>query len=244
VTLAVFAAMGLGLALPYGLLGVFPGFARILPRPGAWMDRLKQFLAFLMYLAAAWLVWVVAQQSGPDGALAVLVGGVLVGMAGWALGLAQQGSARRWFMGGAVLSILAALAILPTLRTAAAGGATASTQLGEPWTAARLEALRGEGKPVFVNLTAAWCISCKVNERVALDTAAVRAAMTAGDVTVLTGDWTNGNEAITALLRSHGREGVPLYLFYPAGGGAPVLLPQILTEGMMLQAIATATRRV
>lgn len=243
-TLAVFAAMGLGLALPYALLGVFPGFARVLPRPGAWMDRLKQFLAFPMYLAAAWLVWVVAQQAGPDGTLMVLVGGVLVGMAAWALGLAQQGSARRWFMGGAALSLVAALAILPMLRTGAAGGATASAQLGEPWTAARLETLREEGKPVFVNLTAAWCISCKVNERVALDTTAVRAAFAAANVTVLTGDWTNGDQAITALLRAHGRDGVPLYLLYPAGGGAPVMLPQILTEGMVLQAIAAATPRV
>jgi thiol:disulfide interchange protein DsbD len=212
------------------------------------MDRLKQFLAFPMYLAAAWLVWVVAQQAGPDGTLMVLVGGVLVGMAAWALGLAQEGSARgrtsRWFLGGAALSLAAALAILPLLRSGAAGGGTASAQLGEPWTAARLEALREEGKPVFVNLTAAWCISCKVNERVALDTAAVRAAFTAGNVTVLTGDWTNGEPAITALLRAHGRDGVPLYLLYPAGGGAPVMLPQILTEGMVLQAVAAATPRV
>jgi DsbC/DsbD-like thiol-disulfide interchange protein/cytochrome c biogenesis protein CcdA len=242
-TLAIFTAMGLGLALPYALLGVFPGFARVLPRPGAWMDRLKQFLAFPMYLAAAWLVWVVAQQTGPDGTLLVLVGGVLVGMAAWALGLAQEGPARRWFLAGAAVSLIAAVAILPMLRPAA-GGATASAQLGEPWSAARVEALREEGKPVFVNLTAAWCISCKVNERVALDTSAVRAAFAAANVTVLTGDWTNGEPAITAILRAHGRDGVPLYLLYPAGGGAPAILPQILTEGMVLQAIAAATPRV
>ncbi|WP_421991439.1 protein-disulfide reductase DsbD family protein [Roseococcus sp.] len=243
-TLAIFGAMGLGLALPYALLGVFPSFARVLPRPGAWMDRLKQFLAFPMYLAAAWLVWVVAQQAGPDGTLLVLVGGVLLGMAAWALGLAQQGSARRWFIGGAALSLIAALALLPLLKSGTAGGAAASAQLGEPWSAPRLDALREEGRPVFVNLTAAWCISCKVNERVALDTAAVRAAFAAGDVTVLTGDWTNGDPAITALLRAQGRDGVPLYLLYPAGGGAPAILPQILTEGIMLRAIAAATSRV
>ena len=243
-TLAVFGAIGLGLALPYALLGVFPGLARILPRPGAWMDRLKQFLAFPMYLAAAWLVWVLAQQAGPDGTLMVLVGGVLIGLAAWALGLAQQGPGRRWFLGGAALSLLAALALLPMLRPVSGAGATASAQLGEPWTAARLDALRGEGRPVFVNLTAAWCISCKVNERVALDTTAVRAAFAAANVTVLTGDWTNGEPAITAMLRAHGRDGVPLYLLYPAGGGAPAMLPQILTEGMVLQAIAAATPRV
>ncbi|MDB5413354.1 MAG: cytochrome biosis protein [Rubritepida sp.] len=242
-TLLIFAAMGLGLALPYSLLGLFPGMARFLPRPGAWMERLKQFLAFPIYAAAVWLVWVVAQQAGPDGTLLILAGAVLVAMAAWALGLAQQGQAPRWFLGGAVLAMLAALALLPMLRTGGTG-ATASAQLGEPWSSARLETLRQEGRPVFVNLTAAWCISCKVNERVALDTTAVRAAFAAGDVAVLTGDWTNGDPAITALLRAHGRDGVPLYLLYPAQGGPPALLPQILTEGMVLQAITAATPRV
>ena len=105
---------------------------------------------------------------------------------------------------------------------------------------ARVEALRAEGRPVFVNLTAAWCISCKVNELVALDTAAVQAGFTSAGVTQLVGDWTRGDSAITALLRAHGREGVPLYLFYPAQGAPPVMLPQILTEGIVLRAIGGA----
>jgi DsbC/DsbD-like thiol-disulfide interchange protein len=236
--LGVFAALGLGLALPYALLGVFPGLARALPRPGAWMERLKQFLAFPMYGAAAWLVWVLAQQAGPDGVLAVLAGGVLVGLAAWAFGTAQQ-SGRRLGRATAALALVAALALLPMLGNAPPATA-ATTGAAEPWSAARLAELRAEGRPVFVNLTAAWCISCKVNERIAIHTDATQARMRAANMAQLTGDWTRGDAAITALLREHGRDGVPLYLLYPAGGGAPVVLPQILTEGMMLRALDAA----
>ncbi len=235
--LAVFAAMGLGLALPYALLGLAPGLARLLPRPGAWMERLRQFLAFPMYAAAAWLVWVLAQLSGADGVAMGLLGALLVAFAAWALGLAQQGGARL-ARAAAMLAALAALALLPGFGGPGAPALAAGRH--EPWAAARVEALRAEGRPVFVNLTAAWCISCKVNERVALETTAVQAAFAAARVAQLVGDWTRGDPAITALLRAHAREGVPLYLLYPAGGGAPAILPQILTEGMLLRAIAEA----
>jgi thiol:disulfide interchange protein DsbD len=236
-TLAIFGAMGLGLALPYALLGVFPAVGRFLPRPGAWMERLRQFLAFPMYAAAAWLVWVLAQQSGPDGVLTALVGAVLVALAAWAWGVAQQSgrTPRRLSEALALAAVLGALALLPLLGTAPPAAA-AATQ-GEAWSASRLAELRAEGRPVFVNLTAAWCISCKVNERVAIQTDAVQRAFEAGGVVQLTGDWTRGDAAITALLREHGRDGVPLYLLYPAGGGAPLILPQILTEGILLGAL-------
>jgi thiol:disulfide interchange protein DsbD len=239
--LGVFAAMGLGLALPYALLGVFPALARALPRPGAWMERLKQFLAFPMYGAAAWLVWVLAQQTGPDGVLTALVGGVLVALAAWAYGAAQQaGGTGRLGRATAAVSVIAALALLPLLSTAPAASAAVSGN-AEPWSAARVAELRAEGRPVFVNLTAAWCISCKVNERIALHTEATQRAMREAGIAQLTGDWTRGDAAITALLREHGRDGVPLYLLYPAGGGAALVLPQILTEGMLREAIAQAT---
>jgi thiol:disulfide interchange protein DsbD len=236
-TLAIFGAMGLGLALPYALLGIFPSAGRFLPRPGAWMERLRQFLAFPMYAAAAWLVWVLAQQSGPDGVLTALVGAVLVALAAWAWGVAQQSgrTPRRLGEALALAAMLGALALLPLLGTAPPAAA-AATQ-GEAWSPPRLAELRAEGRPVFVNLTAAWCISCKVNERVAIHTDAVQRAFEAAGVVQLTGDWTRGDAAITALLRAHGRDGVPLYLLYPAGGGAPVILPQILTEGILLGAL-------
>lgn len=235
----VFLAMGLGLAVPYVALATVPALARLLPRPGGWMDVLKQALAFPMYAASAWLVWVISQSLGPAGVLVALAGFLLVGFAGWALGLAQtasRGGTRRVAQGMAVLAVIAAVALLPGLAAqepAASPVATAGTEAFSP---ARLAALRAEGRPVFVNMTAAWCITCLVNERVALAPEAVRAAFAARGVVYLKGDWTRQDKDITAFLRAHGRDGVPLYVFYPPGGDGAVL-PQILTEGTVLAAI-------
>jgi thiol:disulfide interchange protein DsbD len=234
--MAVFLALGTGLALPYALLAVAPGLAARLPRPGAWMERLRQGLAFPMYAAAVWLVWVLAQQAGPDAVLAVLAGGVLLGFGAWALGQAQRAGGSRLGLAAAALGLAGALALLP--RIAAAPAAAAAPGPGtEAWSEARVAALRAEGRTVFVNATAAWCITCQVNERVALRGEAVQAAFAARGVAYLKADWTSGDAAIGALLRAHGRDGVPLYLVYPAGGGAPAVLPQILTEGIVLRAI-------
>jgi len=236
--LAVFLALGLGLAAPYAALALAPGLARALPRPGPWMARLQQVLAFPMYGAAIWLVWVVAQQSGPDGMLLVLVGGLLLAFGAWVLGATQgfAGRGRAIGRGVAVLAVVAAVGLLAPLR--ATTPATAAV-LGdaEPWSAAKAAELRAAGRPVFVNLTAAWCITCKVNDRVALETTATRALFAAQDIAYLKGDWTRGDPAITALLRAHDRAGVPTYLFYPAGGGAPRLLPQVLTEAILRRAV-------
>lgn len=241
VTVLVFAAMGLGLAAPYAVLALLPGAARLLPRPGAWMDVLRGVLAFPMYAAAAWLVWVISQQAGPDGVLAALGGLVLVGFAAWSYGLAQA-SGGRWLGRGAALAAVAlAAALLPALGAAPAAQAEAVSAEGiEPYTPARLASLRADGRPVFVNMTAAWCVSCLVNERVALAPAAVRDAFATHRVAYLKGDWTRGDPAITAFLREHGRDGVPLYVFYPAGSGAPTVLPQILTEAAVLEQLDRA----
>ncbi|MDO9710259.1 protein-disulfide reductase DsbD family protein [Paracraurococcus lichenis] len=237
-TLAVFAALGLGLAAPYALLGLAPGLARLLPRPGAWMERLRQGLAFPMYGAAAWLAWVLAQQAGSDGLALLLAGAVLIGFAAWVLGTAQRSGGKGRWAGRALAGVaaVAALALLPGL--AAAPPREAAAEAGaEPWSAARVTALQAEGRPVFVNMTAAWCITCKVNEQLVLKSAPVQAAFAGRNIATLKGDWTNGDAAIGALLREHGREGVPLYLLYPAGGGAPQVLPQVLTEGIVLRAL-------
>lgn len=238
--MAVFLALGLGLAAPYALLALFPGLARLLPRPGPWMERLRQFLAFPMYAAAAWLVWVLAQQAGPDAVLLALAGGLFLALAAWLAGVAQQGAGRRAWL-AAALPVLAALALLPRLATAPPPTALAAAPSADAWSEARVAALRAEGRGVFVNVTAAWCISCKVNEQVALNREAVRAAFARSDIAYLKADWTRGDAAVGALLRAHGREGVPLYLLYPAGGAAPRVLPEILTEGIVLDALA-ATR--
>jgi thiol:disulfide interchange protein len=240
VTVLVFVVMGLGLAAPYVALASIPGLARLMPRPGRWMEVLKQALAFPMYGAAAWLVWVVSQEAGPSGVLGTAAGLVLVGFAAWVFGVSQAAAVqpRRFGQAAAVVSVLMALAVLSGISGVPMGGAadTAGSS-AEAFTPARLAALRAAGKPVFVNMTAAWCVTCLVNERVAIGTDQVRKAFAADDVTYLKGDWTRQDPAITAFLRQNGRDGVPLYVFFPAGGGEPEVLPQILTEGEVLRTL-------
>jgi thiol:disulfide interchange protein DsbD len=232
VTMLVFAAMGLGLAAPYAALASVPGLGRLMPRPGPWMEVLKQALAFPMYGAVAWLVWVASQEAGPNGVLATGTGLVLTGFAAWALGASQGASRvpRRLGQAAAVAAMLAALALLPALRSAPAGTADPT----EAFSPAKLDSLRAEGRAVFVNMTAAWCVTCLVNERVAIRADSVQAAFAARGVAYLKGDWTRQDPAISAFLRQHGRDGVPLYVFYPAGGGKPQVLPQILTAREIL----------
>jgi thiol:disulfide interchange protein DsbD len=246
VTLAVFTALGLGLAAPYVLLGLFPALQRRLPRPGAWMDRFKQALAFPMYAAAAWLVWVLAQQAGADGVAVALAGGVAVALAAWLYGSTRQAgvAGQRWGSVAAVLvlgsAVAAAVASLPA---PGSGGTQAQAAEGawQPYTAERLQSLRAEGRPVFVNLTAAWCLTCLVNERVALGQASVQAAFEQAGIVALKGDWTQRDERITRLLAEHGRSGVPLYLYYPPGRDAgPVVLPQLLTPQAVVGAVTAA----
>ena len=238
VSLVVFAMMGIGLALPFLLLGMVPSIARRLPRPGRWMVTLRQGMAFPMYATAAWLLWVLAQQAGETGLRLALAGSVLVGLAGWLVGLGQHGAGRPWWPRGGALAGVAGLAgLMVTLHASAPSAAPASAQASqaEPYSAERLAALRAEGKPVFVNMTAAWCITCLVNERTTLSSAAVQQAMRERGVVYLKGDWTNRDPAITAFLQSFGRDGLPFYAFYPAGK-EPAVLPPVLT-----QAIVTAS---
>ena len=234
-TLAVFAALGLGLAAPTLILALAPGLARKLPRPGPWMEKLKHIMAFPMYGAALWLVWVLWAQSGWPGVALALAGGLGLGLAAWVLGRAQR-DGRRGLQLGAVLAALALVLALPFGLTAAPPP-PAAAETAESWTPARVEALRAEGKGVFLNVTAAWCITCQVNERIALRRDAVQSAMAARGIFYLKADWTRGDPAIAALLRAHGREGVPLYLFWPPGGGEAVILPEVLTEAMVLRQI-------
>jgi thiol:disulfide interchange protein/DsbC/DsbD-like thiol-disulfide interchange protein len=241
VALAVFASLGLGLALPFLGLTLWPTALRALPRPGAWMETLKQVLAFPVYATVAWLIWVLAQQVGPQGLLAGLIGLVLVGFAAWAWEHGRAATPRfgRIAQGLAVLTVLAVAALTLSLdRDRAAPAAQATADGIQPFTQARLDTLVNERRPVFVNMTAAWCITCAVNESTSLSTKAVRAAMTQRGVTYLKGDWTNQNPEITRLLEKHGRSGVPLYLLY-TGTGEPQVLPQILTEGTVLAALET-----
>jgi len=241
VALLVFVVMGVGLATPSLLLAAIPGAARIAPRPGRWMLVLKQALAFPMYAAVAWLVWVVSQEAGPGGMLTVLVGLVLLGFAAWAYGAAHGriGAGARVGRIAALAACIVAAVMLTGIAAAPPGGGPVRAEMGvEPFSAARLAALRAAGRPVFVNMTAAWCVTCLVNERVAIGTSAVRAAFDAGRVAYLKGDWTRQDPEISAFLRAHGRDGVPLYVYFPAGNAPATVLPQILTQSTLLDEIA------
>ncbi len=237
VTMLVFVVMGLGLATPYLALAALPGLARIAPQPGPWMDVLKQALAFPMYGAAAWLLWVVSQEAGSEGVLGTAAGFVLLGFAGWVIGVSQHEPARNRRFGQAVAAaaLLTALAVLSGIVVAPGTPAVAgATENAQAFTPARLAVLRREGRPVFVNMTAAWCVTCLVNERVAIATAAVQQAFAAHHVAYLKGDWTRQDPAISAYLHANGRDGVPLYIYYPPHDGRPEVLPQILTGNEVL----------
>ncbi len=248
--LLVFEALGFGLALPYLLLSLMPGWRRLVPRPGPWTERLKQLLAFPLYATVAWLVWVVSQQTGPQGVAAVLAGLVLIAFAAW-LYEATRAAGPRWrraATAAAGLAVMAAIAIGPTVAAGptSIGSRSAPASGGitwEPFSPKRVAELRAQGKPVFVNFTAAWCITCLVNERVALRSSAVTEAFSRRGVAYLKADWTKRDPEIAQVLGSFGRSGVPLYLVYPPArpgqptGAEPSILPQILSEGMIIEAI-------
>ncbi len=228
VTLVVFAALALGFALPLVALSFAPGLQRMLPKPGPWMDRAKHVLAFPMLAAAVWMAWVLTEQAGASGALALL--SLALALA-FALYVARWG--RVWLAIGLVaLALTGAASWRPLV-----GQAEVAVLQWEAWSPARVTALRAEGRPVFVNFTAAWCVTCKVNELAALSSPRVERAFEDERVAYLKADWTNRDETIAAALAEHGRAGVPLYLFYPADGSAPLVLPQLLSEDLMLRTI-------
>jgi thiol:disulfide interchange protein DsbD len=218
--MGIFSALGLGLAAPVFLLALIPGLARLLPRPGAWMLTLQRVLALPMFATFLWLAWVLHRQTG--------VAGLWVLLAGAAILMSALRRAR-------VLA-LSVLLLVPLLHAAASAPLTLPG--AAPYSAARLAALRAAGKPVFIDLTAAWCVTCLVNEATTLKNPAVQADFTARHITVLVGDWTNKDPQLSALLAANHRAGVPLYLFYPPGQPA-VVLPQILDPALLRHVVAT-----
>ncbi|MDR7298577.1 thiol:disulfide interchange protein DsbD [Pelomonas aquatica] len=238
VLLAVFLALGLGLALPFLILAFWPAAQRWLPRPGAWMDKFKQALAFPMYAAVVWLLWVLAQQTGPDGVALALIGLVLIAFGLW---WRHSSGASLVGTGAAVAGVVLALGLSAWIKPVAADVTVAGESATEAYSAARLAELRAQNKPVFVNMTASWCISCLVNERVALSRPEVKAAFAQAGIAYLKGDWTREDPAITAVLKAHGRSGVPLYLYYAPGAAEAQVLPQILTPGLVIEAVSPPT---
>lgn len=244
VSLLVFFALGVGFALPFVAIALSPALLRLLPKPGPWMVRFRQALAFPMYAAAAWLLWVLTQEAGPEGLVAALGAMLAIAFAAWVWGASRSATPRWRHVGTATATIAFALGLF-SLSFADTGKAGAASSVSiapagiasEPYSKARLAALRAENRPVFVDATAAWCITCLVNEKVALSGTRLRAAFARNNVAYLVADWTNRNPEITALLEAHGRSGVPLYLYYAPGAADAKVLPQILTEGDILSAI-------
>ena len=247
--LAIFAALGLGLALPYLLASAWPALARALPRPGAWMVTFKTLMAFPMFATVVWLVWVLGQQAGMD-AVAGLLGALLaLAFAAWAWGMpAQRPAARALWLGVSGLALLLTLSwAWPSWRTLPAATAsglgpdgTSAPQEGDwqAWSAERVQAVLASGRPVFVDFTAAWCVTCQFNKRTTLADAQVRADFAAKRVVLLRADWTRRDPAITAALAQLGRNGVPVYLLLAPGGSSPRVLSEVLTVREVREALA------
>jgi thiol:disulfide interchange protein DsbD len=246
VTFAVFTALALGLAAPYVALTLQPAWTRVLPRPGAWMEVLRQAVSVPIFITVIWLALVLAQAYGAEVLAALLASFLLLAIAGWFLG---HFPARRGATIVAVLILLGALALMVfapgSLATAPASQAGQQAQgQWEPWSADAVSRYQAQGRPVFVDFTASWCLSCQVNERVALSQPEVEQAFKAANVALLKADWTRHDEAITGALTALDRSGVPAYALYAPGQGDPVMLPEVLTPGIVEDALAKLPRSV
>jgi len=232
--LAVFAGLGFGLALPFLALGFVPALRRRLPKPGAWMETFRRILSIPMWLTAIALVWVLGRQTGVDGMTQGLIAALGAGIVLWVAGRRQR---RGLGFGLVTIVLLAAITVAAGWFAATAPRARAvqaqAPGSAEPFSEARLAALRAEGRPVFAYFTADWCLTCKVNEKAAIETDATRSAFAAHKVAVMVGDWTDGDPVLGRFIQAHNRAGVPLYLYYAPGAAEPRVLPQVLTPGML-----------
>jgi thiol:disulfide interchange protein DsbD len=245
VTFAVFTALALGLATPYVALTLQPAWTRYLPRPGAWMEVLKQAVSVPIFITVIWLAWVVTSGYGAELLAALLASFLLLAVAGWFLG---RWPARRWATVVAVVIAAGVVALavygqkLAAERVAPAAAGAVGTQSATAgawnvWSADAVQKSLAVGHPVFVDFTASWCLSCQVNERVALSRPEVAQAFAARNVALYRADWTREDPAITEALTALGRSGVPVYALYTPGHDDPVLLPQVLTPGIVMDAI-------
>jgi thiol:disulfide interchange protein DsbD len=239
--LGIFAALGLGLALPYLAASWMPAVGKLLPRPGAWMDTLRRFMAFPMWATVVWLLWVLGHLTGVDGAASLLALLLCLALLVWSLGL-SGGS--RTILGALSLVATAwlAFAIGPNVfrleETAPSNSAGAAQALTwQAWVPGRVDAELAAGKPVFVDFTAAWCITCQYNKKTTLANAEVLADFSAKKVTLLRADWTRRDPAISQALSSLGRSGVPVYVIYQSGQ-APVVMSEILGVSELRAALA------
>ena len=234
ITLIIFLALAVGFALPFLLIAYVPSILKRLPKPGVWMVRFKELLSFPMFAAAIWLVWVVTQQSGDLGLLCILTA-----MLFFAIGLWLLKSSNAVVKGLAIIALLGAVSLPVSLKMATAQQTHNKAANSVPWSPEAVQAARDEGKIIFVQFTAAWCVSCKVNDRLVLSLPKVQARLSDEDVVFMIADWTNKNDAIAQELLRHGRSGVPLYLVYhPRNNSVTAdILPQILSQNIVLSAL-------
>lgn len=231
-TLLIFFALALGFALPLTLVHFAPALQKLIPKPGAWMERVRNVLAFPMFGAAVWLAWVLAQQTGANGMIALLSLAVAITFL-----ILSTKWGRLWVIYGVLqLAVTAAIAWPPLT-----GVERPAVLAHEEWSPARVQELRNEGRGVFVTFTAAWCITCKVYEAAAIDRQVVATAFRDENIVYLKADWTNRDPVIAAALAEHGSPGVPMYLYYAPGAREPVVLPQPLTEDLVLDTIRGET---
>ena len=239
VTFAVFTALALGLAAPYVALTLQPAWTRVLPRPGAWMEVLRQAVSVPIFATVIWLAWVLAHAYGANALAGLLAGFLLLAVAGWFLG---RWPAKRWAtaVAAAILLVVVAASVLAPGKLAVASETQApaeSNGLWQPWSEAAVTRSLAAGQPVFVDFTAKWCLSCQVNEQVALRQPAVEQAFQARNVVLMKADWTRHDEAITQALPAVGRSGVPAYALYTPGQKEPQMLPEVLTPGIVTDAL-------
>lgn len=244
VALVIFFALALGFAAPFTLVSLFPRLATFLPRPGAWMDILKRGLAFPMFGAYAWLLWVLAQQAGSSALAGLLAASVVFAFAGWLYGIAQHrrfaGKSHRSLFAVTALLIVAVLAPLPGL-IQSDSDLSGAPLVKAQWTPQAVAAQRGQGKAIFVDFTASWCITCQVNEKTSLSTQAVKEALAKTGAIYMVADSTKFNPDVDDAMSEFGQGGLPMYLVYPANGGPPKVLPQVLTPGIVVSALQAAS---
>ncbi|MEQ4450916.1 protein-disulfide reductase DsbD family protein [Kosakonia sp. YIM B13605] len=245
VALAIFVALALGFTAPFTLISLFPALGKWLPRPGAWMNTLKRGLAFPMFGAFGWLVWVLAQQAGTTALAAILAAAVVVSFAAWLYGMAQQrrfaGRGHKVLFALTAALLLAAIVPLPSIVQSGAPLAASNTIEEVKWSPQTVADNRGHGKAIFVNFTASWCITCQVNEKTSLSTQAVKEALVKTNTLYMVADSTKFNADIDDALNELGQGSLPLYVVYPADGSAPHILPQVLTPSIVVNALTQAS---
>ncbi len=250
VTLLVFAALALGFASPFVVIALVPQLGRFLPRPGAWMETFKHALAFPMFGAAAWLVWVLAQQSGAGAVGLILASVVVMGFALWLYGHSQRRrlSGKGFRVAWAASIALIAFAITP-LAQLQLGDTPNYTSMAtgadhQAWSPDAVAQLKGKGRPVFVDFTAAWCVTCQVNEKTTLSTRAVKEALAETNAIYMVADSTHYNQDVDDALLEFGHGGLPLYVVYPAHEGEPQVLPQLLNPSIVVDALHRSVAQV